>query len=373
MNRELQNYQVLAGTPSNTGELKMILDQVNAKYNNSIWRTFTDVLPASRSKRFSTIVEETGIVVKASVLGSMGKKPLRSVEGGQMYSDSIHKIGHGFKVGQDDYNAIEEMNLVNVDMGMEMTKKYQNRANMIIGGFHATWNDWIFQGLSNQKITIVNQGKSIEIDLRTPVKNKLKAKGSAAWFDVDPLKFNIYQDLKRMDKVADEDYVNMPSSRVFLVAKDLYDKMIVDKTLIELIKARMPLQNSTTAILTDAEILAGMRALGLPPMIAIDEKSRIEIDGIPVIDTPKFNPAMVVLVPTTRLFNMHNSPSDYEKDTNPATVKTSFEGGLIGAIEIFGSDPIEVVTNMESWTFPAFKDPKKIVALDSSKFSASGE
>lgn len=373
MNREITNYQILAGTPQNQGELKMILDTVNAKYNNSIWRSFTDVLPASRSKKFSTIVEETGIVVKASVLGSMGKKPLRSIEGGQMYSDSIHKIGHGFKVDQSDYNAIEELNLVNVDMAMEMTKKYANRANMIVGGFHATWNDWIFQALSTQQIALENQGKKTIIDLRTPDKNKLKVKGGGAWFSSDATKYNILEDLKRMDKIADEDYINMPSSRAFLVSKDLYDKVIVDKGVIEVIKARMPLQNSTNVILTDAEIVAGMRALGLPPMVAIDEKSRIEIDGIPTMDAAKFDKNMVVLVPLSKLFNLHNSPSDYLKDVNPSTVKTTLEGGLIGAIEMFGSDPIEVVTNMESWSFPAFKDPKKIVALDSSKFSATGE
>lgn len=373
MNRELTDYQILAGTPQNAGELKVILDTVNNKYNNSIWRTFTDVLPASRSKKFSTIVEETGIVVKASVLGSMGKKPLRSIEGGQMYSDSIHKIGHGFKVDQSDYNAIEELNLVDVNMSMQMTQKYMNRANMVVGGFHATWNDWIFQGLSTQKIVLQNQGKSVTIDLRTPDKNKLKAKGSAAWFAADDTKFNILEDLKRMNKVADEDWVNMPSNRVFLVAKDLYDQMIMDKGIIEAIKARMPLQNATNVILTDGEIIAGMRALGLPPVVAVDEKSRIEIDGIPTMDSAKFDKNMVTLVPVGRLFDMHNSPSDYLKDTNPATVKSTIEGGLIGAIEIFGSDPIEVVTNMESWSFFSFKNPKNILSLDSSKFSQNGD
>lgn len=363
MERHLSVYQALVGVPGNQGELQYMLDTVNSKYNNSLWRAFTEVLPASRSKKFSTIVEETGIVVKASVLGSMGKKPLRSVEGGQSYSDSIHKIGHGFKVDQSDLNAIEEMNLVNVDMAAEMVKKYINRANMIIGGFHATWNDWIFQGLSDQTIKLYNQGKlAYTIDLRTPAKNKLKA-SKAKWFAADG-GYDIIGDLRKMSKRADDDDVNMSSDRVFVVAKSLYDKILADAGVIAAIKARMPLMNSTLAILTDNEILAGLRALGLPPMVAIDEKSRIEIDGVPTLDSAKFNENKVSLIPTSKLFNMHNSPSDYLKDQNPATVKTTFEGGLIGAIEIFGSDPIEVVTNMESWTFPSFKDPRKIVSLD---------
>ncbi len=52
----------------------------------------------------------------------MGKKPLRSFEGGEAYGDSIHKIGHGFKVDQSDLNHIKELNLVNYDLGYEMVK-----------------------------------------------------------------------------------------------------------------------------------------------------------------------------------------------------------------------------------------------------------
>ena len=374
MERQLENYNLLIGTPSTMEDLNYILDTVNKKYNNSLWRAFTDVLPASKNHSFQTIVEETGIVVKASVLGSMSKKPLRSIEGGKSYSDSIHKIGHGFQIDQSDMNAIEELNLVNLNMAAEMVKKYAGRAAAIIGGFHATWNDWIFQALSDQQIVLENQGQPVyTIDLRVPAKNKLKAKGSAAWFDTDDSKYNIVKDLRRMDKIADEDYVNMSSDRVFVCSKDLYDKIIEDKGLIDAVKARMPLMNSTLTILTDNEIMAGCRALGIPPIVAIDEKSRIEIDGVPTLDAAKFNKNKISLIPVSKLFNMHNSPSDYMKDRNPATIKTSFEGGLIGAIELFESDPIKVITNMESWTFPSFKNPKNIVTLDTTKFSATGE
>lgn len=369
MERHLSVYQALVGVPCNQGELQYILDTVNNKYNNSLWRAFTEVLPASKSKKFSTIVEETGIVVKASLLGSMGKKPLRSVEGAQSYSDSIHKIGHGFKIDQSDMNAIEEMNLVDVNMATEMVKKYMNRANVIIGGFHATWNDWIFQGLSDQTIKLYNQGKlAYTIDLRTPAGNKLKATG-AAWY-AQGGGYDIIGDLRKMNKRADDNDVNMSSDRVFVVSKALYDKIVADSGVIEAVKARMPLMNSTVAILTDNEILAGLRALGLPPIVAIDEKSRIENDGVPTLDSATFNVNKVSLIPTAKLFNMHNSPSDYLKDQNPATIKSTFEGGLIGAIEIFGSDPIEVVTNMESWTFPSFKDPRKIVSLDTTQVAS---
>ena len=372
MNIQLANYQLLEGIPSNTGELQYILDTVNQKYNNSTWRFFTDVLPASRSKRFSAIIEETGIAVQASLLGAEGKKPLRSIEGGELYSDSIHKIGHGFAMSQTDINAIDEMNLLNVDYGEQMVEKYMNRAGSLIGGFHSTWNGWIFQALADQTIVLKPQGAAsgLTVDLRTPASHKLKAKGTQAWFNVDADTFNILADLKRMNKIGDDK--GLPSDRLYVCSKDLFDKMIADASLVGAIKARMPIQNSTNAVLSDGEILMGLRALGLPPIVAIDEKSRTEVDGVPTADAAKFDTNKISLIPATKLFNLHNSPSDYAMDNNPATLKAFFEGGLIGAIELFESDPIKVITNMESWSFLSFKNPKWIVSLDSSLHSTTG-
>jgi hypothetical protein len=364
MQNELATYQLLEGLPSNSGELKYILDTVNAKYNNTLWRAFTDVLPASRSKKFTSIVEETGIIVKASVLGSEGVKPLRSLEGASVYSDSIHKIGHGMKMSQTDLTDIMEMNLVDANIGQMLTERYMRKANMLVGGFHATWNSWICEALSTQQIVLKAQGAAsgYTIDLRTPAANKISTSGTAAWFDNDTTKYSVYADLKIMDKAADD--LGMPMDRVFVCSKTLYDNILADTDLVTLIKARMPLQNATNAVLTDNEILAGLAALGLPPIVAIDEKSRYEVDGVPTLASASFDVTKISLIPTVRLFNMHNSPSEYALDTNPSVYTASFEGGLIGAIEKFASDPISVITNMESWSFPSFKNPKWIVSLD---------
>ena len=368
MNFNIDTYQLLEGIPSNSGDLTYILETANNKYNNALWKSFTDVLPASNSKNFSSIVQSTGIVVKASVLGAEGKKPLRSFENDSLYTDSIHKIGHGFAVTQSDINTIKELNLINPNIGDRMLEKFLERATAIIGGFHATWNDWIFQALSTQTIVLGPLGaasdKKYTIDLRTPSGNKMVTQGSANWFDADPTKYNILTDLKLMNKKADDVSVNMPADRVFVCSKALFDLIVADAGVVTAIKARMPLQNATNAILTDGEIMAGMRALGLPPIVAIDEVSRIEVDGVPTVDAAKFSTSKISLIPVRRLFDLHNSPSDYLEDKNPATVKSFFEGGLIGALESFASDPISVITNMESWSFPAFKNPKWVVSLN---------
>lgn len=369
MNRDYQNYN-LYDLASNVGDFKMLLDTVNNKYNQAIWKQFTTVLPASNSHRFSAIVEETNVIVKASPLGAMGKKPLRSFEGGEAYGDSIHKIGHGFKVDQSDLNHIKELNLVNYDLGYEMVKKYMGRAEAIVGGFHTAWNSWVFEALSNQQITLKPQGHAngYTVDLRVPADNKLFA-AKAAWFDEGGGEYDIIDDLKRMNALADDASVNMPANRVFLCSKKLYDKIIADAGVIAAIKGFMILTSSDLK-LNDSYIKQQLSvAFGIPPIVAINEKSRIETDGVPTVDDAAFDENKIVLVPVSQLFNMHNSPSDYSQDSNPNTIKSDFEGGLIGAIQLYESDPFSVVTNMESWSFISYKNPKWVVSLKTNSTS----
>lgn len=371
MNKQFQNYNILTDLVSSQEDFKVLIDNANSKYNNALWRSFTDVKPASKSKKFSAIVEETGIIVKASVIGSMGKKPLISTEGGNTYSDSIHKIGQGFKVDQADINHIEEMNLVDSDLAREMLKTYDLRATTVIGGFNATWNDWAFQALSNQAIAIKNQGiTDYTVDLRTPAANKKKAKGSAGWF-TSGTTAKIADDLVRMNKEADDK--GMPSMRMYCVSRATADQMILDANLNTMVKASLGYFDTTNAYISRNRFLTLVsQILDIPPIVIIDEKSRIEVDGVPQLDSAAFNDNKVVLVPQMAIFDMHNSPSDYTKDQNPATRKTFAEGGLIGAIQLYESDPIQVITNMESWSFITFKNPKWIIALDHTSYSVDG-
>lgn len=371
MNAHYQNYSLLTDLTGSNEDLQLIINTVNEKYNNSFWRTMTDVLPASRSKKFSVIVEETGILVKASVVGSMSKKPLRSFEGGRAYEDSMHKIGHGFNFNQSDLNTIEELNLVNTDMAVEAAKKYVNRAQNLIAGFHSAWNGWIYQAISNQEVSVRNQseGAASVVDLRTKSAHKLKAKGSAGWF-VNGTTAVIVEDLQRMSKIADDG--GLPADRVFVCSKTLYDKLSTNASILAGIKASMPWSTADTYISPRRVMQALSTVYDIPPIVKIDEISRIEVDGVPINDTADFNVDKISLIPMTKLFNMHNSVSDYMKDTNPATYKASTEGGLIGSIQLFSSDPINVLTNFESWSFPTFKNPDMIVSLDTSQASETG-
>ena len=375
MEIDIQTIGAFQNIPANSGDLKYILDAVNAKYNKSDWKLFATVLPQSESRKFSVLLDETGIVVKASPLGREGQKPLRSFEGAELYSDSVHKVGHGFKVDQADVDALREMNLVNMDLATEIAKKYWNRATAVVGGFHATLNDWIYQAISKQTITIYNQGKSTYIlDLRVSSANKLKVKSSNAnWFDADSTKYNIPSDLVRMNERADDDDVMMPKDRVFICSKKLRDKMFKDPTVIAEIKARIP-SYSTDYILTNSKIEEGLRvALDLPPIVAVDYKSRIEVDGIPQLDSASFDEDMICLIPMGQIFDLHNSPSSVRDEKSNAVITTTIEGGLIGVLEKFGADPMVAITNMEAIFFPSFKNTKYIVSLNSAAHSATGK
>ena len=271
MNRQYQNYNILTDLVSNSDDFKILIDNANAKYNNALWRSFTTILPATQSKKFSAIVEETGIAVKASVVGSMGKKPLISTEGGSTYSDSIHKIGLGFKVDQSDMNNIEEMNYVNTNLATEMLKIWDVRATTVFQGFNAMWNDWAFYGLSNQEIPIYNQGVlDFTVDLRTPAANKLKAKGSAGWF-TSGTTAKIADDLVRMNKEADDK--GMPSLRMFCISKTTADKLVLDTNLNTAVKASLGFYDTTNAIISRTRFLSILsQLLEIPPIVVIDEK-----------------------------------------------------------------------------------------------------
>jgi len=370
MNSQYGNYNLLTDLTSSDGDLSVIINTVNQKYNNSFWRSLTNVLPASRSKKFQTIVEETGIIVKASVVGSQSVKPLRSFEGGAMYGDSMPKIGNSFKYDQGDLNAIEELNLVDTDMSLMAAEKYINRATKMIAGFHATWNGWIYQALSTQTILLENLGGTTDtVDLHTKASHKVKCKGSAGWF-TGGTTAKIADDLQRMNKIADDD--GLPASRIYVCSKTLYDKIIADATILASIRASIPLATSDTYL--SPKRTAGMisTVFDIPMIYSIDEVSRIEVDGIPVLDTADFDVNKISLIPVSRLFRMHNSPSDYIKDPNPDVYKAATEGGLIGTLQQFNSNPISVLTSFESYSFPTFNNPDWIVSLDSTLYSSTG-
>lgn len=373
MTQEFNNYYNLLTDLSGSNEdLQFVLNDVNAKYNNSIWRSFTTVLPASLSKKFTTIVEETGIIVKASVVGAESKKPLRSIEGIRDYSDSLHKIGHGFRFTQGDITAIEELNLANTDIATMVARRYYNRVNTLIGGFHATWNGWIFNALATQTILLPNLGGSTTtIDLHTKATNKVKCKGDKGWFESGTTA-KIADDLVRMNKLADDQ--NMPAQRAYVCSKTLYDKIMADAGIIAAVKAYLPVLDTTNLYLSPSRVASYIpMVFDIPPIVPIDEKSRYEVDGVPTLASADFDVNKISLIPTAYpIFNMHNSPSDYSKDTNPATYKAIAEGGLIGTIQLFESDPMAMVTNAESWSFPTFKNPDNIISLDSTQHSTTG-
>ena len=370
--KDFNNYSLL-DLATSSEDFSYILNTANEKYNNSMWKSFTDILPPSRSKKFQTIVDETGITVKASVLGPNSKKPLRSFESGNSYVDTMVPIGHGFTYSQIDLNDILELNLVNDRLAQMAAEKYLNRTENMIGGFHAVWNGYLFQAIANQSISLKNIGGGAvaTIDLRTPSTHKLKAKGDKGWFESGTTAV-IVDDLQRMNKVA-TDVANMPLQRVFICSKALLDQIVTDAGVLAGLKASMPLATSDTFISRNKVLAMIQNVYDLPPIVAIDEKSRYESDGKPAVDSADFATNKISLVPMAKLMNMHNSPSNYAMDTNPNTFKSFTEQGLIGSIQILESEPFSIQTNFESWTFPTFKNPKWIVSLDSSAHSTTGE
>ena len=174
-----------------------------------------------------------------------------------------------------------------------------------------------------------------------------------------------------MTEVADEQ--NMPASRVFYISKKLAKKLVKDEALRKIIVASAGYVNLDFVQVSRKRFLSLLSdVLEIPPFVVIDEKSRTEKNGIPMVDPKDFDENKIILAPAGKLFNAYPSLPDYAKDSNPATVKGSTENGIIGSLTRYESEPFAMITNMEAWLFPVFKNPKWLVGLDTSKGTTDG-
>ena len=370
MNRYYDQYQGLLNTfILGSEDLRILLDTANAKYNRASWRNFATFDVPQIGKSFKAIIEETNIIVRASLLSPSGKKPLRSTEGGELYTGSIPKIGHGFKIDQADINFFKELGQVEGDVNDWIARTYINRAAKIIGGFHATWTGWIYQALSTGWIKVTKDQNPDGIPLNVGMKVKPSHMIGAltkVWSDPDA---DIIGSLQRMVKIATDD--SIPFDYIGMT-KELFDNVVCkNKNVIEALKGRMLIREDILYPFTTREIKERLASgFDLPPIVLFDERSRFESDGIPVDGAPSFDPNAAILLKAGYFFGIKNSPDDYREDKNPAVITSSTENGHIGAIKIFGSEPINVITNMEAWAFPVMKNPNNIVIMDTSKVTA---
>ena len=101
---------------------------------------------------------------------------------------------------------------------------------------------------------------------------------------------------------------------MLLFQKQQADKMILDANLNTMVKASLGYDTTNAYISRNRFLNLLSQILDIPPIVIIDEKSRIEVDGVPQLDLASFSNDKVVLVPQMAIFDMHNSPSDYTKD-----------------------------------------------------------
>ena len=102
-----------------------------------------------------------------------------------------------------------------------------------------------------------------------------------------------------------------------------------------MVKASLGYYDTTNAYISRNRFLTLVsQILDIPPIVIIDEKSRIEVDGVPQLDLASFSNDKVVLVPQMAIFDMHNSPVEENADTHiinnvPFSIISSFNHKVI--------------------------------------------
>lgn len=140
-----------------------VINDVNAKYNDALWRRFAFWGRRMRTPEWKINVRDTEINVAAAVLSANGQKPLRGAGAWQTYGGTIPLIGHGFQMDASDFMALKAFEPIADDPNFHARYDYLERFAAAVGGMHSRINMMVFEGLSTGFITAdaQNNGEGI--------------------------------------------------------------------------------------------------------------------------------------------------------------------------------------------------------------------
>lgn len=361
MNYEKSTYDLTRFWRSD--EFKTITDTANAVFNEAKWRMFASWGMSRATNKWTNIVKNDEINVAATVLSVSGEKPLRGTSGYSEYGGTLPKIGHGFAYGEDDFIRLKEYRAQGIGDDL-IQMDYMSRYSANIGGMHNRINMFVFSGLSRGEIIVdANNnpdGVKTSFDMKFPASHKLKAK-TKKWAEdgSDPI-----GDLQRMQQLMIDEGRPYTS---FIMPKSLFTIFCNNKKVQADVIAKLKI-TITGYPLTQSEIKATVETgFDLPPIMVINEKSALEIDGIPQSLEGSFDPNTVCLLTPQNFFELVTFDSLYLEDKNSVAVIGSTESNHFASMLRYQSEPMKTITTLESWVIPAPRNPKNIVILDTSK------
>lgn len=358
-------------------DYQLILDYSFSQYNGKGYQQYGRFGQKQLTRVWGNIVKDDEIIVKASALGVGAAKPMRSTAGYSRYTGSIPKIGHGVKIGEDDFLHLQEVaaTATNRESAMYqlMLDATIKQSNQLIIGMQNKLTSWVFEGLSTGVIKNADiDGVQFDIDINVPAANKFKTESGKDWFTSDTFATANSNADPVQDMLDIQDYAEDAKIPVthWEMTKKLWRKFINHPSVQSKCRNSINSVVNSALTLTESQITAQLHDLGVLPIKIVDEKSAIEIDGVSQIDTASFDhTALVLAADPSGLFEYKNACSVLEEAVRFGANKEGIYSfvGENGSIAVMNKWYEEEVTNKvtaEQWVVPVPTNPKHICILN---------
>lgn len=342
-----------------------ILDSVNAKYNGAKWRNYASWGEPTNEREWKMGVKKTPILVRASVLGTYSSKPQRATQGWEIYSGTLPKIGHGFKITEDDLVELRRISRLNgTAFGEILLDSFINNSSNMLGGVHNELTYMTLQAMSTGEIHDISvDGARYDFKFGIPEENFVAPDNGKEWFNTDGTA-NTAADVVDDIISFQSYYSDVLSLGVdhWKLSKQLLDKILKHPSVIDAYKAWKNYVNPSSVKPVRSEVLSWLHEdMGVWPFDVIDFKSRHEEDGKPVNDEPAFDiHNMAAASRAYKPFEIKCMNSIYVDRVkmgglNPSD-RYSFVEGRIAVLNSWQERPIMNVVDCELYAGPAFNN-----------------
>lgn len=358
-------------------DMRFFYEQSYAKYNGRGWQEFGHWGTKTINPTWGNVVKQGQLVPKASNISVGANKPLRSTSGWESYGGSIYKMGHGVAMDENDMLRMRAMASGNQGKFTDMMlDTFLAKADILTIGIHNQITSLAYKALSEAYIyDRSDDGIVIKENAYVPSENKIKVTDGSSWFNInsetgkwtandaaDPI-----GDMIDAQRYAD----NLPTPVRYdhwKMSKKLYDNFISHPKVVEKCRARINGLLNDSYILTESQILQYIHELGVMPILVIDEKSAVEIDGVQQIDASSFCETNMVLCQSgTNLFEVKPMSSLWEDVSKQAELGPDAQFSFVGEqgiIAILNTWDVRQAYNRieaEAWATPVLTNPKNIL------------
>jgi len=351
----------------------LILDNVNAKYNNAQWRRYASWGEPTNEREWKQGIKKTPILVRASVLGTQSEKPQRSTQGWEFYGGTLPQIGHGFNVTQDDMIELRRVSKLNdMTFGESLVDCFISNSSNMLGGVHNELTYMVMQAMSTGEIhDIAVDGFRYDFKFEIPEENFVAPDSGKNWYIWDTTDPSNPKLIANTSADVIEDFLNFQKYYTdtlslgvdhWKLSKRLLDMIITHPSVQAAYKANQNYYNPSGVKTVPTEVLQWLHTgMGIWPFDVIDFKSRHEEDGKPVTDAPAFDEHNLVAASSAyRPFEMKCMNSilvDRNKmGAHNDSVRTSFVEGRIAVQNVWQDRPMMNIVDCELYAGPVFNN-----------------